>query len=137
MTPKASAIRDPSALVVSKEVIFDKMLVFSGYPETNSVHTDRAFARARGLPDAVAQGLQTYAYMCEWLVEYFGADWFQGGRLSTAFLAIVLPGDLLQVKAELTETREVAEGTEVTVNVWCENARADKVAAGVATAIVR
>jgi acyl dehydratase len=134
---KPTGVADPSATVVTKEISFDKMLVFSGYPETNSVHTDRDFAVAAGLPNAVAQGLQTYAYMCEWLVDYFGKDWFQGGRLAVSFLSIVLPGDRVAVKAELAGTEEVGDGTAVTLNIWCENHRREKVAAGTATAVVR
>jgi len=134
---KPPSVADPSATVVEKEISFDRMLVFSGYPETNSVHTNRDFAVAAGLPNAVAQGLQTYAYMCEWLVDYFGKDWFQGGRLAVSFLAIVLPGDRVAVKAELAETEEVADGTALTLNIWCENHRHEKVAAGTATAVVR
>jgi acyl dehydratase len=133
----AASLRDPSALTLSKEISFDKMRVFSGFPETNSVHTDRSFAVALGLPNAVAQGLQTYAYMCEWLVEYFGRDWFLGGRLAVSFLAVVLPGDAVTVEAALSETEAVEEGTRVTLEIWCENHRGQKVAAGVASAVVR
>src|SRR5262245_44212577 len=121
---------DPSAQLLSKEVSFDKMLVFSGYPETNSVHTSREFAVDKGLPNAIAQGLQTYAYMCEWLVEYFGSNWFQGGRLAVSFLGLVVPGDRITVRAEMTESEATADGTRVSLAIWCENHRGEKVAAG-------
>jgi acyl dehydratase len=132
-----SAVADPSELVVSKEISFDKMLVFSGYPETNSVHTNRELARGLGLPDAIGQGLQTYAYMCEWLVTYFGIDWFRGGRLSVSFLSVVVPGDTLQVRASLVESQAADDGTRIAVDIWCENQRGEKIAAGSAAAIVR
>jgi acyl dehydratase len=128
---------DPASLLLSKEISFDKMLVFSGYPETNSVHTSREFAVGKGLSNAVAQGLQTYAYMCEWLVGFFGSDWFHGGRLAVSFLGLVVPGDRISVKAELEEKEEVAEGSRVTLAIWCENHRGEKVAAGTATAVMR
>jgi acyl dehydratase len=134
---KSAKIADPRSHVLTKEVSFGRMLVFSGYPETNSVHTSREFAVSLGLPNAVAQGLQTYAYMCEWLVGFFGPDWFQGGRLAVSFLAIVLPGDNVTVRAELAGVEDVEEGTRVTLDIWCENHRGEKVAAGTATAIVR
>ena len=137
MTTTSTQIGDPSQLVLSKEVTFDQMLVFSGYPETNSVHTSREFATSLGLPNAVAQGLQTYAYMCEWLVSFFGADWFRGGRLAVSFLSIVLPGDGVAVRASLAGTKETDDGTRVTLDIWCENHRREKVAAGSATAVVR
>jgi acyl dehydratase len=120
---------------VSKEISFDKMLVFSGFPETNSVHTSREFAVGKGLPNAVAQGLQTYAYMCEWLVEAFGRDWFTGGRLAVSFLGLVLPGDRVTVRAEPVEAEAVGEGTRLTLSIWCENHRGEKVAAGTATVV--
>ena len=128
-------ITDPSTLVISKEITFDQMRVFSGYPERNSVHTDRDFAVAAGLPNAVAQGLQTYAYMCEWMVTYFGEHWFRGGRLAVSFLSIVLPGDKVRVKARQVSEEATEEGTRVTLEIWCENHRSEKVAVGQASAL--
>ena len=129
---------DPKDQLLNKEIRFDQMLVFSGYPETNSVHTSREFAVDKGLSNAVAQGLQTYAYMCEWLVEFFGPDWFQGGQLAVSFLGLVMPGDRVTVKGELTGREDVeGGGTRVTLSIWCENHRGEKVAAGTATAVVR
>src|SRR5262249_46944572 len=134
---RMSSVADPALTVLSKTVSFDKMLVFSGFPETNSVHTNRDLARSLGLPDAIAQGLQTYAYMCQWLVAYFGMDWFDGGRLAVSFLSVVVPGDTVHVKATLAETEELADGTRVTLDIWCENQDERKVAAGTASALVR
>lgn len=133
----ASELKDPAAHVVRKEILFDKMLVFSGFPETNSVHTSREAAVEKGLPDAIAQGLQMYAYMCEWLVGYFGKDWFEGGKLAVSFLGLVVPGDQLTVRAELSETAPAAGGVRVTLDIWCENQRQQKVVAGTASAVVR
>lgn len=130
-------LRDPAGVVVSKEISFEKMLVFSGYPETNSVHTNRSLARSLGLPDAIGQGLQTYAYMCEWLVKYFGINWFNGGRLAVSFLSVVVPGDTVHVRASHVEAHEVENGTLLELDVWCENQRGEKVAAGTATAVMR
>lgn len=122
----------PSSIqALRKTVAYDKVLVFSGYP-SKTVHTDRAIARARGLPDVIGQGLQTYAYMCEWLVKYFGKDWFDGGMLSVSFLSIVLPGDVVTVEASIVLTKRVGDGIEVVLDIWCENQRAEKVAAGTA-----
>jgi acyl dehydratase len=110
--------------------------VFSGYPETNSVHTNRELAQSLGLSDAIGQGLQTYAYMCEWLVKYFGMDWFQGGRLAVSFLSVVVPDDTVRVKATLAQTETLPEGARVTLDIWCENQNGQKVAAGTASALV-
>lgn len=131
------AVKDPASVAIRKEVTFDKMLVFSGFPETNSVHTNREFAVSLGLPDAVAQGLHTYAFMLEWLVRYFGEDWFQGGKLGVSFLSVVVPGDVVTVKSEITSTDATPEGTQVALDIWCENERGQKVAAGTASALVR
>lgn len=129
-------VKDPASVVVRKEVTFEKMLVFSGFPETNSVHTNREFAVSLGLPDAVAQGLHTYAFMLEWLVQYFGEDWFAGGKLGVSFLSVVVPGDVVTVRSEVTSTDPASDGTQVTLDIWCENERGQKVAAGTASALV-
>lgn len=128
---------DPQALRVVKTVDFDKMRVFSGHPETHSVHTNRRFARDRGLPDAVAQGLQTYAYMCEWLVTFFGQRWFTGGHLAVSFLSIVLPGDVITTRAALVPGDRTTDPNLVTLEIWCEKELGVKVAAGIASAPVR
>jgi acyl dehydratase len=125
---------DPSLPVLDKEIAFDKVLVFSGYP-SKTIHTDREVARARGLPDVVAQGLQTYAYMCEWLVEYFGKNWLMGGKLAVSFLSIVQPGDVVSVKAAMVGSREVDGGSELALEIWCENQRGETIAAGTAQAL--
>jgi acyl dehydratase len=122
---------------LGKEVSFEKMLVFSGFPETNSVHTNRELARTLGLPDAIGQGLQTYAYMCEWLVSYFGIEWFKGGRLAVSFLSVVIPGDTVIVEASLTESESTSDGIRITLDIWCENQVGQKIAAGTAIAIRR
>jgi len=133
----AAELRDPALHVLHKEILFDKMLAFSGFPETNSVHTSREVAAERGLPNAIAQGLQMYAYMCEWLVDYFGKDWFEGGTLAVSFIGIVVPGDHLTVRAALKESEPVDGGVRATLEIWCENHRGQKVAAGTASAVAR
>jgi len=133
----AAQLEDPALRVVEKEILFDKLLVFSVFPETNSVHTSRAAAVERGLPNAIAQGLQMYAYMLEWLTGYFGADWFEGGRLAVSFLGLVVPGDHLTVRATLKQSEPVAGGVRATLEVRCENHRGQTVAAGTATAVAR
>jgi acyl dehydratase len=131
MTQRDAGI--PGNLVIEKRIDFDRMRVFSGYPEERSVHTSRAYAKAAGLPDAVAQGLQTYSYMCEWLVKCFGTEWFTGGRLSVSFVGLVLPGDLISVSGTVTEVARTGGETAVTLEVHCDNQKGQKVAVGTAT----
>jgi acyl dehydratase len=133
----AAQLKDPALHVVEKEILFDRMLVFSGFPETNSVHTSRPAAVERGLPNAIAQGLQMYAYMLEWLTGYFGDDWYDGGRLAVSFIGLVVPGDHLTVRATLKDTEPVEGGVRATLEVWCENHRGQTVAAGTASAVAR
>src|SRR5579863_707448 len=134
--PQSGSLKDPSSLVLRKTIDFDKMLVFSGYPETNSIHTNREIARSLGLPDAIAQGLHTYAFMCEWLIKYFGIDWFNGGELDVNFLSVVVPGDVVFVKAALVEAERREEGTSLRLAIWVETTDGTKVVAGHATAAI-
>jgi acyl dehydratase len=107
--------------------------VFGGYPLKRNIHTDEEFAIERGLPTVVMEGMQTYAYVCQLLVERFGPDWFLGGKLSIAFTKLVLPGDELTVRAVITGRETVDSQSRVLLDVWCENQRGEKVVVGTAS----
>ncbi len=118
---------------VTREISFELMKVFSGFPEQNCVHTNREFAVAKGLPDAVVQGMQTYAYVLEMLVSSFGVDWHRSGRLAVSLLNVVLPGDTVTARGTVVGQEPIAGGTRLALEVWVENQHSVKVLAGEAS----
>ena len=121
---------------VTKTVAFELMRVFSGYPEERSVHTNRQFAVDHGLPDAIVQGMQTYAYLLEMLVGFFGRGWFESGHVAVNFLNLVLAGDTLVARGTVVARDEVEGRTELRLDVWVENQRGVKACAGTARALL-
>jgi len=93
----------PPALI--KKISIEQMYVFSfGVP---NIHTDRAIAQEMGLPAPIAQGLMSTGYLSQLLVNFFGADWFESGWISHAFVNSVFAGDTLTVQGKIRESREV------------------------------
>ena len=121
---------------VTKEISFELMKIFSGFPEQNCVHTNRDFAIDKGLPDAVTQGMQTYAYLLEMLVTRFGRDWHRSGRLAVNFIKMVLPGDTVTARGTVIEKEALGDRTRLRLEVWVENQRQLKVLAGEASVVV-
>ena len=62
-----------------------------------NAHNDAGFARAAGLPDAIAHSGHYYAWFAELALLRFGTRWLYGGTLSARFLGPVFPGDALSL----------------------------------------
>lgn len=122
---------------ISKEVTFDLMRLFSGWPAVRSIHTDEEIAKAKGLSGTIAEANMTYAYICEMLVCFFGENWFQGGKLATSFTKIVHPGDRVTANGVVVRKEPFDSGIRLALDVWCENQLGEKVAVGTASAVVR
>lgn len=104
--------------------------------DTNLMHYDGEFARARGYRDAIAHGLMTFAFVSEMLGQYFGSQWAQGGKVRIKFIAPVYPGDTITTGGRLTASHPEGAGQRLTVDVWCENQDGQSVLIGEASAVV-
>jgi len=132
----AGAQSDDVIPAVTRLISFDLMKVFSGFPEQNCVHTNREFAIEKGLPDAVTQGMQTYAYLLEMLVTHFGNDWHASGRVAVSFIKMVLPGDTVTARGTVVEREPLGDRTRLRLEVWVENQHQAKVIAGEASVVI-
>lgn len=126
---------------LSRHVSFDRMRVFSGYPQTESIHTDEAFARSRGLDAPVVQGLQLYAFACQALAAAFGTSWFTTGELAVSFVRVAVADDTVTVGGTVTavdRTAEdrTAEDRTVSLDVRCEDQHGTTLLAGTASVIL-
>jgi acyl dehydratase len=118
---------------VSKEITLEKMRAYSGWPRRN-IHTDDEVARQAGLPRAVCQGTQHMTYLSEVLKRFFGENWIRGGRLSVTFTGLVMPGDVVTPRAIVREKVSETDGRRLSLEVWVENQRGEKVVVGTASA---
>jgi acyl dehydratase len=120
---------------LSKNMTFEQMTIFSF--GTRSIHTDRDAAVESGLEGPIAQGLMSTCYLSEMLVNFFGAEWFESGWTSHAFIKPVSAGDTITVHGKIQERRDEAAGTRVVLEVWCRNQVGDLTTVGTASALLR
>jgi len=117
-----------------KELSQRRIDVYSGV-RPRSIHTDEAWAHAKGFRTTLAQGMMSTAYASELMTRLLGAGFVRGGTLQMAFIRPVYAGDRLTVRGVVKETRPEGARTRVVVEVWCENQHGEKTAAGTATGL--
>jgi 3-hydroxybutyryl-CoA dehydratase len=102
-----------------------------------SIHTDEAWARAKGFRAPLAQGMMSTAYVSEMMTNFLGEGFVKGGTLSMSFIQPVYAGDRLTIHGEVKEKRAEGTATRVVVEVWCENQEGERTAAGTASGLIR
>src|SRR5690242_8337967 len=70
-----------------------------------SIHSDEAWARAKGFRTTLAQGMMSTAFVSEVMMALLGAGFVKGGTMSMAFVQPVYAGDRLTVRGVVTELR--------------------------------
>ena len=120
-----------------KKITLDRMRKFSGHLDGGkNIHTNEEMAEEAGLPGPIAQGMMSYGYILETILATLGDKWLKGGELEVSFLRYVLPGDTVTAKILVRRKEATDSGLKITLDVWCENQRKEKIAAGTATGIV-
>ena len=119
---------------LQKDLSQRRIDVYSGV-RPRSIHTDEAWAHAKGFRTTLAQGMMSTAYASELMTRLLGASFLAGGTLSMAFIRPVYAGDRLTVHGRVTETGREGARTRVVVEVWCENQHGEKTAAGTASGL--
>ena len=134
-TPATDAAAVGQALpVLVKEVSQRRIDTYSGV-RPRSIHSDEAWARAKGFRTTLAQGMMSTAYVSQMMIRLLGPGFIRGGTLSMAFIHPVFAGDRLTVHGVIREKRPEGAGTRVVVEVWCENQLGEKTAVGTATGV--
>ncbi|MFQ5860715.1 MAG: MaoC family dehydratase [Dehalococcoidia bacterium] len=132
---------------VTKVMSQERMSVYSDMEEANvrgrmelaptNIHKDPEFARAQGLPGTIADGLISTAWTEAVLRDFFGEGYLQGGRLMTKFIKPVFAGDILTLKATVTERTPEGEALRLVLEFAWENQRGEPVTVGTASGLVR
>jgi len=102
----------------------------------NPIHYDEAFARQAGLPAPIATGMISSGYLSQLLAAFFGAHWLKGARMAVTYIAPVYAGDTVTARAVVKERAPEGLGTRLTLEIWCENQRGEKVTVGTASILV-
>ena len=119
---------------LQKDLSQRRIDVYSGV-RPRSIHTDEAWAHAKGFRTTLAQGMMSTAYASELMTRLLGVSFLAGGTLSMAFIRPVYAGDRLTVHGLVKETRREGARTRVVVEVWCENQHGETTAAGTASGL--
>ena len=101
----------------------------------HSIHTDPEWARQKGFKAPLAQGMMSTAYVSQLMMQFAGAGFVKGGRMSVSFIKPVLVGDRLTVHGRVKSREPEGRATRVTVEVWCENQDGVKTMVGTASAL--
>jgi acyl dehydratase len=107
---------------------------FSGV-RPHSIHTDPEWARRKGFRAPLAQAMMSTAYVSQLMMQFAGAGFVKGGRMSVSFIKPVFAGDTLTVHGRVKSREPDGNGTRVTVEVWCENEDGVKTMVGTASAM--
>jgi acyl dehydratase len=134
MTTDAIAIGQELPRLI-KEIPQRKIDAYSGV-RPRYIHSDEAFARAKGFRAPLAQAMMSTAYVSELMTRFVGAGFVKGGRLSMTFIKPILAGDRLTVHGVVMDRHPEGGRTRVVVEVWCENQDGDKTAVGTASGLV-
>ena len=109
-----------------------------GILERETIHNNLDLAHRRlGTNYAIASGRMSLTYAAESLRRYFGPEVFNHtGTVNLKFLRPVKDGDTITVHGNVIHKEQVEKGTQVSVELYCENQNGDKTAIGMGTAIV-
>lgn len=102
-----------------------------------SIHTDEAWAAAKGFPTTVAQGMMSTAYVSALATGAIGVGFVEGGRMDVRFLRPVLSVDTLAVSGTVTGFSRDGGALRVHLEVAVHNQRGEQTLAGVASGLAR
>ena len=125
---------------VTKTITQEKINQFEscGILDRENIHNSPELAAKRlGTTYPIASGRMSICFATESLRRFFGQEVFNHtGAVNLKFLRPVKSGDTITVYGAVKHREEVANGTRVTVDIYCENQNGDKTAVGEGTAIM-
>src|SRR5690606_19228833 len=86
----------------------EMMRLYAAWPELarfgrslENQHTNEEEAARLGRPGVIAMGAHLVAYLEEYMLRRFGADWLTRSRLQVTFVGMVLEGDEVTIEGRL------------------------------------
>lgn len=137
----SQVIADNAAIpTLTKAITQDSINQFEscGILERQNIHNDPELAAKRlGTTYPIASGRMSITFAAEALRKFFGPEVFNHtGSVNLKFLRPVKGGDTLTVSGAVIDQQTVEQGTQVTVQVQCQNQNGDTTAVGQGMAIV-
>ncbi len=137
----ASSIVDNAPIpTLTKSITEESILQFEscGILDRQNIHNDYELAARRlGTTYTLASGRMSITFASEALRRFFGPEVFNhSGSVNLKFLRPVKDGDTITISGSVIQQDEVEDGTQVVVQVQCQNQNGDTTAVGQGTAIV-
>ena len=101
----------------------------------DSSHKDE-YARSKGYPGALLSGYILCGYISEFLVNFFGPGWLEGGEVSLSFIKSVHQNNQVTIRGNVVEKTQEKTGARVTIDLWMEKADGTKVVVGKASGVL-
>jgi acyl dehydratase len=102
----------------------------------NVIHTDE-YARDFGMRGALIGGSTLLSYVLEMLYGYFGQNWLRHGRINVAFIGGgAINGDIVTARGVVKTLEKETNGTRLSLDVYLENQKGQKIVIGEASCIV-
>jgi acyl dehydratase len=98
----------------------------------NPIHLNDDFARMAGLDGVIAHGMLSMGFLGQYVSGWMGtlAGEPRLARIKVRFSAMVKPGDVLTCKGTIKNIEQREGHTQITLDVWAENQRGEKVTGG-------
>ena len=87
----------------------------------NPIHIDPEFAKKTSLGGTVAHGMLVLAYLSEFMVESFGKEWLNSGKLSARFKGAAYPEDMIMVSGKVAGVKRENDTILIDCDVLCQN----------------
>ena len=133
MPRTADPITPGSELPPLKKKITQRQIDCYSGVRPKSIHTDLEWAKQKGFPRTLVQAMMSTAYVSQMMVQWLGAGFIQGGKISASFIKPVYEGETLTARAVVKSVEDVAGRPHVTVECWCENEQGAKTLVGSAS----
>ncbi len=103
--------------------------------DTANIHTDATKATQAGLPGPVAHGRHPVAFFSEAMLREFGEAWLRSGELDVTLTRLIIPGDQLTLRSEVTAVTPEGRGRRVQVTMALVNQKGETVQSGQASVL--
>lgn len=99
-----------------------------------TIHDDDEYARSQGLPGIIADGMVSTNWIQGLLIDVFGIAVATCSRLRTKYIAPIYEDQIVIAAAKVVSlTAAASGGTNVILDVWCEDDSGKKLTVGDAT----
>ncbi|MGE0878445.1 MAG: MaoC family dehydratase [Acidimicrobiia bacterium] len=115
---------------------YESVIAFATEPmhHAPNIHTDDEFARSKGLPARVADGMITTNWVSSLLSDIYGVHYLEGGSLRTRYVKPVFVDDVLEIVVTIVDREpHPSGGDQLRLEVACTKPNGDVATAGTAT----